>query len=269
MAVDLKFARPFIINDATGRLWEVGIGVYPACDDSWATNPFVQVNTEEAVRARGGWLAQWRWLNNARPPDPKARPLLIWVGRPEAPQYVDGIEGGWPPVFFQHLRHFPNLEIPYADFVQIATDPVSGKALYRKIGADERIQLSTHPQPRIEQMGAVKLYPGDPSPPLAPTGSLDVGRVRREEHRHRWQQAAQLAAINAEAVRYTAELPAQPAPAPRPITVEAAIWRDPRQVQHAPHTEQPQPSATAQALPDHAIYAARVRGRLQRASPAI
>ena len=69
MATTIKFARPCIITDATGRKWEVGIGVYPALDKSW-THPIVQAHTEQAVLARGGWLAQWRWLGDAPPSSP-------------------------------------------------------------------------------------------------------------------------------------------------------------------------------------------------------
>ena len=85
---------------------------------------------------------------------------------------------------------FPDLETPFLDF-QTGTD-ASGVALFRQIGVDERIELATHQQPRAEQTGATKLFPGDPSPILGAAHRMD--RARREEAEHRRQQMTSLPA---------------------------------------------------------------------------
>lgn len=76
MPVDLKIARAFVYHAADGLDYELGICAYPAMDDAFANDWYVQSFTEAAIVAAGRTLFQWRRLLALDPAYGRRRHLL-------------------------------------------------------------------------------------------------------------------------------------------------------------------------------------------------
>ena len=223
MPRDIRVARPFQLNGTDGVTYEWGIGYYPQVSDAVANHWYTQWNTQSAVLSRGLGLVQWRWLRGIVNP---RGPAMIWLTA-EAGYTVD-IESGWPIIFRDDLAHFPALSLPpVPDFIAVGVDPVSGKTLYRQPDRSDRIMRSHH---STSEMHAVKIYPGQPSPPIAYEAGANLDRADREEAAHFEQQTAQLRTFQAVNKRYIDAGPdARPIPWPTPRPLSDFTFADPRQ----------------------------------------
>jgi hypothetical protein len=263
VARDIRIARPFCLNGSNGRMYEYGIGYYPQVADHIADHWYAQWHTQSQVLARGGWLMQRRWLFNAV--GAFNGPAMIWIGRPEnSAMYGSDIVAGYAPIFFTDLQHFPDLEHPLPDAIPLWTD-ATGVTWYR-MNQTPTVPLRRQPLP--EPPDTIRVWPGDPDPPIVAASDANCGRDRREEHRHRWHQMTQQRVINAEAARYI-DVPNDPVPIPwpQPRDLSDFTYRDPRDPRDPPASATPpqlQPSASERPVMDYDIANEITRARLER-----
>jgi hypothetical protein len=165
MPQDLRVARPFTIVGSDSFRYTYGVAFYPQVSDAVADLPFVQWHTQEAVRARGGWCAQKRPLGGHL--------AMFWLDGNSAAAGED-IAPGYAPLFFDDpsLRHFPDLDRGNApDFVQTSVD-AAGEPLYRRVPDYDFVLNNMHSHlPRLA--GVIRVFPGDPSPPVRGGGVRD------------------------------------------------------------------------------------------------
>lgn len=279
MPQDIRVARPFMLIGSDGKRYAYGIGLYPQVSDEIASLDFVTWHCEDAVLSRGAWLAQKR---NVVPPGAQRIPQFIWLRPENSNRFATTIEAGFAPSFQDgvDIQFFQRLDCPQPDAVQVGADPVTGEKFWRLLQSPT--ELRNQPLPSLDLIGVVRVYPGDPSPPVRSTGDplhRDRGEVaafamtQRAVAAAQAQQAARMAAPPASTAQPRVLAPPTagrvPAtPVPKPMDWSRWTYIDPRQVAPVAAPPQPGPAITtktpAQVVPLHAVYEERVRARLER-----
>lgn len=294
MPQDLRVARPFGLICADNRMHLWGVGFYPQVSDEIASLAYVQWHTQEACEQRGDWLAQVRHVTKT--PAPGQRPCMVWLRPENSALYSTTIEAGWPPSFQDgvDIQFFLRLDCPQPDALQLGTD-AAGKPYYRLLQRPAHVTRINQPLPPLD---AIKVYPGDASPPVTARATPPAPPARQtppstwtpaDTMRANARAAEAFAVMQRASARAQAEQAASHA-APPPSTAQPRVlaplaapcvpatptpkkwdqsvysYVDPRSAVPvaAAQPQAPPPPETARILPWHAAAEARTRARLER-----
>jgi hypothetical protein len=225
MPVDLKIARPFVYSAADGVRYEFGCGLYPAMDDAFAADWFVQHHCEAEVIKRGPLVQQRQLLglDLAGNYVPLGHIAPIALDPTINPQYEQGIVAGWAPLFAADLDSFGDLDRLPTELPSGSKAPAPGGAHPACLGFDAAARAFSVARHTDEYLApTVRMFPGDPSPPVN-RGGKPIDRSGEQVNDPRFAVPA--------ARLYPPTEPNDPAPIPIPPAPPSAYYSysDPRQ----------------------------------------